>query len=88
MARTQREKFIAALLARGYIRQQGRGSKYDEFVPGPQCRSLLKAKEDGSTREHRVLVGKAGALRYTTSRLATSIPFLERMKAKLLEEAS
>lgn len=87
MAKTQREKFIAALTARGYVPQRNpRGSKFIELVPGPEARSLLKANEDGSIKQHRVLIGRAGALRFTTKSIGESIPFSDRTKAKLLDE--
>jgi len=86
MAKTIRDRLCAGLEALGYSAKYPHGKKYHEYVTAPGTRSLLKAKEDGSTREHRILVGKAGALRFTTKSIADSIPFLDRTKLKLLAE--
>lgn len=64
MAKTKKERLTAALKARGYVaRHNPLGSKYNEYVLGPGAQSLLKAGHEG----HRILVGKNGALRHTTS---------------------
>lgn len=87
MTKTMKERLIAALEARGYVpRINPRGSKYGEYATGPGAKSLLKTEDDGAVRPHRILVGKAGALRFTTKSIADSIPFSDRTKLKLLAE--
>lgn len=83
---TQR-RIVAALTARGYERPANQKStRYVELTPGPECRSLLRPAEDGSTRPHRVLVGRAGALRYTSTTIAASVSFSDAMKRRLISE--
>jgi hypothetical protein len=87
-ATTQHQHLTAALLTRGYVRPAKRAStKYDEFVSTPECRSLLKHTADGSVLKHRILLGRGGSFRYTTTTVASSVPFSARMKGRLLAEA-
>jgi len=54
-------------------------------VPSAECRFLI-APRDGIVPDHRVLVGKSGALRYTTGSIGDSFAFSERMKRRFIEE--
>lgn len=84
---TIQTRLVAAIEARGYVRQPNpRSSRYVELVMGPDCRPLLKPREDGRIAEHRVLVGRSGALRYTTGSIGQSFAFSERMKNRLIAE--
>lgn len=86
---TIQTRLIAAIEARGYVQQRNiRSSRYVELVMGPECRPLLLSRSDtpGNVPEHRILVGKSGALRYTTGSIGDSIAFSDRMKQRLIAE--
>ena len=84
---TIQQRLVAAIEARGYVRQfNPRSSRFIELVPGgAECRCLIMPR-DGIIPEHRVLVGKSGALRYTTGSIGNSFAFSDRMKQRLIGE--
>lgn len=83
---TIQTRLVADLEARGYVRQHNpRSSRFVELVMGQECRALL-APRDGGVPDHRVLVGKSGALRYTTGSIGDSFAFSDRMKQRLIAE--
>ncbi len=79
---TRQDRLIAALEKRGYVRAQGRSTRYVEMRLGPDGRSLLKPNGE----DHRVLVGLR-SLRFTIGTINESRPFSPRTVARLLEPA-
>lgn len=87
MKKTIQDRLVAAIEARGYVRQSNpRSERYVELVMGAGCRPLLKPRDDGMVADHRILVGRSGALRYTTGSIGDSFAFSDRMKNQLIAE--
>lgn len=73
MKKTLREKYIAGLLALGYVRVDSRSSKFEVF-----------AKKDSSMF---FFVGKAGSLRFSgVKRVDSSVPASDRTKAVVISK--
>lgn len=80
--KSAQQNIIAALESRGYKRRENprSGGKYWEFTP-PSDVSLSLVFGD-----HRMIVGKRGALRYTRTTIKASVPLLDSIKSKMLDE--
>jgi hypothetical protein len=87
---TRQQLLTIALLARGYVLDTAtRVTKKVVFRPTAEARSLLKENALRDPLVHRVYVGKAGALRFSSQGTsATSVPFSSRTIARLLDEGA
>ena len=74
MKKTLREKYIAGLLALGYVRVDSRSSKFEVFAkPGTPVPFFF--------------VGKAGSLRFSNvKRVDSSVRASDRTKARIIAE--
>jgi hypothetical protein len=84
LRRSLAEIVLEAVRARGFYyarRADRRDGGMDALRARPHTDRPIQ------TGEHRLLLGKAGALRRTAGPVTASVPVSDRMIAKLLEEA-